>query len=99
MLRSLQRGDKSQKRDCITQLLYDYLLSQEPSNQMIAIEHWFAFIISQQERHGLSLIWIKQTSNHKLTSIRAELKDELQQMVAPKVEEMKSPLVDTEDRE
>ena len=27
----------------------------------------------------------------KLTSIRAELKDELQQMVAPKVEEMKSP--------
>ena len=32
------------ERDCIvTQLLYDYLIKQEPSKQMIAIEHWFAF--------------------------------------------------------
>lgn len=81
------------ERDCIvTQLLYDYLLSQEPSNQMIAIEHWFAFIISQQERHGFSFDLDKADKlTAKLTSIRAELKDELQQMVAPKVEEMKSP--------
>ena len=81
------------ERDCIvTQLLYDYLLSQEPSNQMIAIEHWFAFIISQQERHGFSFDLNKADRlTAKLTSIRAELKDELQQMVAPKVEEMKSP--------
>jgi DNA polymerase I len=81
------------ERDCIvTQLLYDYLLSQEPSNQMIAIEHWFAFIISQQEKHGFSFDLDKADKlTAKLTSIRAELKDELQQMVAPKVEEMKSP--------
>ena len=81
------------ERDCIvTQLLYDYLISQEPSNQMIAIEHWFAFIISQQERHGFSFDLDKADKlTAKLTSIRAELKDELQQMVAPKVEEMKSP--------
>jgi len=81
------------ERDCIvTQLLYDYLLTQEPSNQMIAIEHWFAFIISQQERHGFSFDLDKADRlTAKLTSIRAELKDELQQMVAPKVEEMKSP--------
>jgi len=81
------------ERDCIvTQLLYDYLLSQEPSNQMIAIEHWFAFIISQQERHGFAFDLDKADKlTAKLTSIRAELKDELQQMVAPKVEEMKSP--------
>jgi len=81
------------ERDCIvTQLLYDYLLSQEPSNQMIAIEHWFAFIISQQERNGFSFDLDKADKlTAKLTSIRAELKDELQQMVAPKVEEMKSP--------
>jgi DNA polymerase-1 len=81
------------ERDCIvTQLLYDYLLSQEPSNQMIAIEHWFAFIISQQEKHGFSFDMDKADKlTAKLTSIRAELKDELQQMVAPKVEEMKSP--------
>jgi DNA polymerase I len=81
------------ERDCIvTQLLYDYLLSQEPSNQMIAIEHWFAFIISQQERHGFKFDLDKADRlTAKLTSIRAELKDELQQMVAPKVEEMKSP--------
>jgi DNA polymerase-1 len=81
------------ERDCIvTQLLYDYLLSQEPSNQMIAIEHWFAFIISQQERNGFSFDLDKADRlTAKLTSIRAELKDELQQMVAPKVEEMKSP--------
>ncbi len=81
------------ERDCIvTQLLYDYLIKQEPSNQMIAIEHWFAFIISQQERHGFSFDLDKADRlTAKLTSIRAELKDELQQMVAPKVEEMKSP--------
>jgi DNA polymerase I-like protein with 3'-5' exonuclease and polymerase domains len=81
------------ERDCIvTQLLYDYLLSQEPSNQMIAIEHWFAFIISQQERNGFAFDLDKADKlTAKLTSIRAELKDELQQMVAPKVEEMKSP--------
>jgi DNA polymerase-1 len=81
------------ERDCIvTQLLYDYLISQEPSNQMIAIEHWFAFIISQQERHGFSFDLDKADKlTAKLTSIRAELKDELQEMVAPKVEEMKSP--------
>ena len=81
------------ERDCIvTHLLYDYLLSQEPSNQMIAIEHWFSFIISQQERHGFSFDLDKADRlTAKLTSIRAELKDELQQMVAPKVEEMKSP--------
>lgn len=81
------------ERDCIvTQLLYDYLLTQEPSNQMIAIEHWFAFIISQQERHGFKFDLDKADKlTAKLTSIRAELKDELQQMVAPKVEEMKSP--------
>ena len=81
------------ERDCIvTQLLYDYLLTQEPSNQMIAIEHWFAFIISQQERNGFSFDLDKADKlTAKLTSIRAELKDELQQMVAPKVEEMKSP--------
>jgi len=81
------------ERDCIvTQLLYDYLIKQEPSNQMIAIEHWFAFIISQQERNGFSFDLDKADKlTAKLTSIRAELKDELQQMVAPKVEEMKSP--------
>ena len=81
------------ERDCIvTQLLYDYLLKQEPSSVMMSIEHWFAFIISQQERHGFSFDLDKADRlTAKLTSIRAELKDELQQMVAPKVEEMKSP--------
>jgi len=81
------------ERDCIvTQMLYDYLLKQDPSNVMMSIEHWFAFIISQQERHGFSFDLNKADRlTAKLTSIRAELKDELQQMVAPKVEEMKSP--------
>ena len=81
------------ERDCIvTQLLYDYLINQQPSKQMIAIEHWFAFIISQQEQRGFKFDLDKADRlTAKLTSIRAELKDELQQMVAPKVEEMKSP--------
>jgi DNA polymerase I-like protein with 3'-5' exonuclease and polymerase domains len=81
------------ERDCIvTQLLYDHLIKQDPSNVMMSIEHWFAFIISQQERHGFSFDLDKADRlTAKLTSIRAELKDELQQMVAPKVEEMKSP--------
>jgi DNA polymerase I-like protein with 3'-5' exonuclease and polymerase domains len=81
------------ERDCIvTQLLYDYLMKEEPSRVMIGIEHWFAFIIAQQERHGFIFDLDKADKlTAKLTSIRAELKDELQQMVAPKVEEMKSP--------
>ena len=81
------------ERDCIvTQLLYDYLIKQDPSNVMMSIEHWFAFIIAQQERHGFSFDLDKADKlTAKLTSIRAELKDELQQMVSPKVEEMKSP--------
>jgi len=80
------------ERDCIvTQLLYDYLLSQEPSNQMIAIEHWFAFIISQQERHGFAFDVKKaEELEVKLMGERAEVADELESICEPTKVEMKT---------
>jgi len=80
------------ERDCIvTQLLYDYLLQQEPSNQMIAIEHWFAFIISQQERHGFAFdIKKAEELEVKLMGERAEVADELESICEPTKVEMKT---------
>ncbi len=80
------------ERDCIvTQLLYDYLLKQEPSNQMIAIEHWFAFIISQQERNGFAFNVKKaEELEVKLMGERAEVADELESICEPTKVEMKT---------
>ena len=80
------------ERDCIvTQLLYDYLIKQEPSNQMIAIEHWFAFIISQQERHGFAFDVKKaEELEVKLIGERAEVADELESICEPTKVEMKT---------
>ena len=81
------------ERDVIvTQLLYDHLFKQNPSPQMIAIEHWFKFIISQQERHGFKLDMDKADYlTAKLMGIRAKLTTDLQTQWKPTKVEMKSP--------
>lgn len=80
------------ERDCIvTQLLYDYLIKQEPSKQMIAIEHWFAFIISQQEQRGFKFDVKKaEELEVKLMGERAEVADELESICEPTKVEMKT---------
>jgi len=76
----------------VTQLLYDHLFKQDPNPQMIAIEHWFKFIISQQERHGFKLDMDKADYlTAKLMGIRAKLTTDLQTQWKPTKVEMKSP--------
>ena len=80
------------ERDVIvTQLLYDHLFKYNPSKEMIAIEHWFKFIISQQERHGFKLDMDKADYlTAKLMGIRAKLTTDLQTQWKPTKVEMKS---------
>jgi len=81
------------ERDVIvTQLLYDYLFKQKPSREMIAIEHWFRFVISMQERHGFKFDLDKaDVLTAKLMGIRAKLTTDLQNQWKPTQVEMKSP--------
>jgi len=81
------------ERDVIvTQLLYDYLFKQNPSREMIAIEHWFKFVISMQERHGFKFDLDKaDILTAKLMGIRAKLTTDLQNQWKPTEVEMKSP--------
>jgi len=81
------------ERDVIvTQLLYDYLFKQNPSREMIAIEHWFKFVISLQERHGFKFDLDKaDVLTAKLMGIRAKLTTDLQNQWKPTEVEMKSP--------
>ena len=81
------------ERDVIvTQLLYDYLFKQNPSKEMIAIEHWFKFVISMQERHGFKFDLDKaDVLTAKLMGIRAKLTTDLQNQWKPTQVEMKSP--------
>lgn len=81
------------ERDVIvTQLLYDYLFKQQPSREMIAIEHWFRYIVTQQERHGFKFNLDKaDVLTAKLMGIRAKLTTDLQNAWKPTKVEMKSP--------
>lgn len=81
------------ERDVIvTQLLYDYLFKHKPSKEMIAIEHWFKFVISLQERHGFKFDLDKaDVLTAKLMGIRAKLTTDLQNQWKPTEVEMKSP--------
>jgi DNA polymerase-1 len=81
------------ERDVIvTQLLYDYMFKQNPSKEMIAIEHWFKFVISLQERHGFKFDMDKaDVLTAKLMGIRAKLTTDLQNQWKPTQVEMKSP--------
>ena len=81
------------ERDTIvTQLLYDYLMSSKPSSQMLAIEHWFAYLMRLQEKQGFAFDLEKaEKLEMKLASVRADLLDKLQKEFPSKQEEMKTP--------
>jgi DNA polymerase I len=81
------------ERDTIvTQILFDYLMSGKPSGEMLAIEHWFAFLMRLQEKKGFAFdIEKAEKLELKLASKRAELLDRLQKEFPAKTEEMKSP--------
>jgi hypothetical protein len=81
------------ERDVIvTQLLHDFLFNHKPSKEMIAIEHWFKFVISLQERHGFKFDLDKaDVLTAKLMGIRAKLTTDLQNAWKPTKVEMKSP--------
>jgi DNA polymerase I-like protein with 3'-5' exonuclease and polymerase domains len=81
------------ERDVIvTQLLHDFLFKHKPSKEMIAIEHWFKFVISLQERHGFKFDLDKaDVLTAKLMGIRAKLTTDLQNAWKPTKVEMKSP--------
>lgn len=81
------------ERDVIvTQLLHDFLFKHKPSKEMIAIEHWFKFVISLQERHGFKFDMDKaDVLTAKLMGIRAKLTTDLQNQWKPTEVEMKSP--------
>ena len=81
------------ERDTIvTQILFDYLMQQNPSGEMLAIEHWFAFLMRLQEKKGFAFdIEKAEKLELKLASKRAELLDRLQKEFPAKTEEMKTP--------
>ena len=81
------------ERDTIvTQILFDYLMSGKPSGEMMAIEHWFAFLMRLQEKKGFAFDIDKaEKLELKLASKRAELLDRLQKEFPAKTEEMKTP--------
>ena len=81
------------ERDVIvTQLLHDFLFKHKPSKEMIAIEHWFKFVISLQERHGFKFDLDKaDVLTAKLMGIRAKLTTDLQNQWKPTEVKMKSP--------
>ena len=81
------------ERDVIvTQLLHDFLFNHKPSKEMIAIEHWFKFVICMQERHGFKFDLDKaDVLTAKLMGIRAKLTTDLQNAWKPTKMEMKSP--------
>lgn len=81
------------ERDTIvTQILYDYLISGNPSIQMLEYEHWFAYLMRLQEKKGFAFdIEKAEKLEMKLASVRADLLDKLQKEFPSKTEEMKTP--------
>ena len=81
------------ERDVIvTHLLFDHLLSKNPSEHMLAVEHWFAFLMHRHEKRGFSFDVEKaEKLELKLIGRRADLLDKLQNEFPAKTEEMKTP--------
>jgi len=81
------------ERDTIvTQILFDYLMMGNPSGEMLAIEHWFAFLMRLQEKKGFAFDVVKaEKLELELAAVRAGLLDRLQREFPAKTEEMKTP--------
>lgn len=75
----------------VTFKLFQYLLKSSPSKAMMALEHNFARIIRYQELRGFGFdVHTALDLVADLTTRRAEIKDELQELFPPVVEEMKT---------
>jgi len=76
----------------VTMTLYEYLAKLGPSKKMLAVEHWFAYIIRLQESQGFAFDVDKaEQLEQKLNAVRAKLQDKLQEMFEPTVNKMKTP--------
>lgn len=76
----------------VTHLLFDYLMKKEPSGEMLALEHWFAFLMRLQEKQGFAFDIDKaEQLELVLAGRRADLLDRLQKEFPSKTEEMKTP--------
>ena len=94
---NFERYDDDMKKYCerdvlVTYTLAQYLKALEPDVRMLSIEHGFAHIIRKQEMRGFCFDEARAMSfiSH-LTQLRAEVKDKLQVMFPPRVEEMRTP--------
>jgi DNA polymerase I len=94
---NFERYDEDMKKYCerdvlVTYTLAQYLKALEPDVRMLSIEHGFAHVIRKQELRGFCFDEARAMSfiSH-LTQLRAEVKDKLQVMFPPRVEEMRTP--------
>jgi DNA polymerase I len=94
---NFERYDDDMKKYCerdvlVTYTLAQYLKALEPDVRMLSIEHGFAHVIRKQELRGFCFDEARAMSfiSH-LTQLRAEVKDKLQVMFPPRVEEMRTP--------
>jgi DNA polymerase I-like protein with 3'-5' exonuclease and polymerase domains len=75
----------------VTHMLFSHLVDKKPSNEMVKIEHNFARIIRQQELCGFGFDEEAALDlAEDLTMRRAEIRDELQKLFPPVIEEMKT---------
>ena len=76
----------------VTKMLYEHFSTKLPSKRMLGIEHWFAYIIRQQEKSGFEFDVEKaEELEQKLNQASARLNDKLQGMFEPTVKKMKTP--------
>ena len=94
---NFERFDEDMQKYCerdviVTYTLAQYLKKLEPDVRMLSIEHGFAHVIRKQELRGFCFDEARAMAfiSH-LTQLRAEVKDKLQVMFPPRVEEMRTP--------
>jgi len=75
----------------VTAKLFNHLADEEPTTALVNLEHAFARILRYQELRGFAFDEEAALAlAEKLTTRRAEIKDELQELFPPVVEEMKT---------
>jgi len=76
----------------VTYRLYEDLMREEPSEQSVILEHAFAAIMKQQERHGFAFDTVAARNLHaELLDRKAELERTLQEIFPPTEVPMKTP--------
>ena len=76
----------------VTYRLYEDLMREEPSEESVILEHAFAAIIKEQERHGFAFDTTAARNLHaELLDRKAELERTLQEIFPPVEVPMKTP--------